>query len=143
MKIAILGAPATHTAALWEQLQLQLGADAPCTLVDAGAPAHDLTEYKALAGAGLILLLGLAPQHGAETRAADQALRSELNRLALPYALIHGAGPAQLDNAMQAIRHALGTAQGSTPRGRWKWACDKCSDPQCEHRLFAELTAQV
>ena len=22
---------------------------------------------------------------------------------------------------------------------RWTWACDKCSDPECEHRLFTAL----
>jgi hypothetical protein len=22
---------------------------------------------------------------------------------------------------------------------RWTWNCDKCSDPECEHRLFTAL----
>ena len=23
--------------------------------------------------------------------------------------------------------------------GEWTWACEKCSDPQCEHRLFTRM----
>jgi hypothetical protein len=34
----------------------------------------------------------------------------------------------------------LGERPATSPEEtRWKWVCDKCSDPECEHRLFTGL----
>jgi nicotinamide riboside kinase len=71
----------------------------------------------------------------------DALLRKKLAESGVPYKVIYGVGAERVHNAMLAIgagpRDAAKTAASS-----WVWACDKCSDPECEHRLFSRLTAR-
>ncbi len=91
----------------------------------------------------------------------DALLRQALDAAALPYHVVYGSGPARLQAALQALEGAMQTpydgaadatkkiavnALFTSPAGQntsenmaWKWVCDKCSDPQCEHRLFSQL----
>jgi nicotinamide riboside kinase len=72
----------------------------------------------------------------------DQTLRAALSQHAQPFALVYGTGAARCANALQAIRfHLREPAALKTAPSRWRWPCEKCSDPACEHRLFSALLA--
>ena len=47
-----------------------------------------------------------------------------------PNALARATKPLQVDEAL--ARNATAS------KSRWAWACDKCSDPECERRLFTQ-----
>jgi nicotinamide riboside kinase len=79
----------------------------------------------------------------------DELLRAALVQANLPFAVVHGQGGERLVNAWNAINAVADpeTRANAAPRARaapasWSWACDKCSDPACEHRLFSDLVAQ-
>lgn len=76
----------------------------------------------------------------------DALVRSLLQRAGVAYQVVYGSGPARLQGALVALEAAgvlpAGLAQreaGAGSRRAWTWACDKCSDPECEHRLFTQL----
>lgn len=94
---------------------------------------------------------------------ADSLLRSVLGCASLDYQVVYGTGAARLENALRALRaidaidaiqsvafYAYGTgARDRFPSQKqgnpattavWTWPCDKCSDPDCEHRLFTRLS---
>jgi hypothetical protein len=62
--------------------------------------------------------------------------------------VVYGSGEERLHNALLAIdaAHARqGMAQTGAVAARLDgqtrpWRCGKCSDPDCEHRLFSGLT---
>jgi nicotinamide riboside kinase len=66
----------------------------------------------------------------------DALVREALERARLPYRVVYGTGNERLMNALAAIGSA--TQPRDSPRP-WTWSCDKCSDPDCEHRLFTAL----
>lgn len=81
-------------------------------------------------------------------------LRTVLAQYGVAFSMVYGTGAARTDQALQAIRYALGapgpgsasstqsthsTRSTRSVRSGWRWACEKCSDPQCEHRLFQDL----
>lgn len=78
----------------------------------------------------------------------DALVRGALTGAGLPYAVVHGSGARRLDNAWNVINRAAQTAdspdlaRAATPEGSWRWSCEKCSDPACEHRLFTDLVAR-
>jgi len=78
---------------------------------------------------------------GPEVRdAVDTQIREALARARIPYRMVYGSGDERLRNALVAIDSASPEderANGSARR--WTWSCDKCSDPECEHRLFSLL----
>jgi nicotinamide riboside kinase len=76
----------------------------------------------------------------------DALLRAALSRSGVTWQVIYGHGAARLEKAMNAIYSiadrdlsTLGNGQNSSKSGAWSWPCDKCSDPDCEHRLFTGL----
>jgi hypothetical protein len=138
MNVAILGASDTDAAGLLEQLQTRLG-NACCLSVVTLQILHQPQDRSALADLDLVLLLGLELHGSPQLRHADQTLRTALNQSAIPYAPVHGNAAARLDSALQAIHYALGTPRATPRASPWKWACEKCSDPDCEHRLFSDL----
>lgn len=79
----------------------------------------------------------------------DALLRSQLASGGIPYKVVYGSGDERLQSALFAINFAAPpthTASASGTKGlkksrNWVWTCDKCSDPECEHRLFTSLTA--
>ena len=78
----------------------------------------------------------------------DAKVRAALSRGGIAYTVVHGSGDERLANAWSAInsiaRSAGGTGAGARfglKKPAWTWACDKCSDPDCEHRLFSNLVA--
>ncbi|WP_328700290.1 ATP-binding protein [Caenimonas soli] len=66
----------------------------------------------------------------------DALIRAALARAKVPYRLVYGSGEERLANALAAIGSATPSGPPSRP---WAWSCDKCSDPDCEHRLFTGL----
>jgi len=65
----------------------------------------------------------------------DALVREALAKAQVPYRVVYGSGPGRLAQAMAAI----GLAQDPVRQPAWKAQCDRCSDPDCEHRLFARL----
>lgn len=79
-------------------------------------------------------------QRDSETvrKAVDHRLREVLTQHQIPFTTLYGQGNARTDAALQAI--AYQTAGPRTgPQSDWKWTCDKCSDADCEHRMFSRL----
>ncbi len=73
----------------------------------------------------------------------DEVLRTQMQAAALPFHAVYGLGPARLKAALRIVEQALDTRlipkdpsieQATTP-----WACERCSDPDCERRLFSRL----
>lgn len=96
----------------------------------------------------LLLGLDLAPAHPdmPMCHRVDQLLRQALARGGIAYQVIYGQDGARLQQALAAIDgQAFSPAPAAAGRGEarthWVWACDKCSDPQCEHRLLTDLIA--
>jgi hypothetical protein len=84
----------------------------------------------------------IASQH-----AADAALRERLIRAGRSFVVIYGLGADRLTSSLCAINSIAKSVYQSGARGQfrskfdqnWAWDCDKCSDAQCEHRLFTRL----
>jgi nicotinamide riboside kinase len=70
----------------------------------------------------------------------DALIREALARANIAYRMVYGIGTQRLQNALAAI-DAVSAAERATGGSKrpWVWACDKCSDPECEHRLFTGL----
>ena len=85
----------------------------------------------------------------------DALLRAALQRGGIAVRTIYGLGDERLKQVLTALPNQLRHSRaGGNPvqasvdsrvRGNdeparpWVWACDKCSDPECEHRLFSAL----
>ena len=69
----------------------------------------------------------------------DTLVREMLDGAGVAYRVIYGSGRERLASALAAIDASL----APRPAVRdWVWQCDKCSDPDCEHRLFTQLLGQ-
>ncbi|MFM8863573.1 MAG: hypothetical protein ACKOFG_01360 [Limnohabitans sp.] len=146
-QIVVLGAPGTGAEAMRTQLHLALAAHPALKLSDAPSPSNSHS---------FALLMGLDPsprspaERAAQSR-GDAQLRQELQALGLPFQVVYGDGDARLSHALlalglpttdEAARQSRETAQFDLNRGRTPWSCEKCSDPECEHKLFTGLLGQ-
>ena len=107
--------------------------------------SYDLTL---LTGLDLPWVADGLQRDGAHVREpVDALVRAALDGVGIAYRIVYGSGTARLDNALFAINSAttcggIKSAQASfrsenvTSR---PWACEKCSDPDCEHKLFSGL----
>jgi nicotinamide riboside kinase len=107
-------------------------------------------------GYDLTLLTGLdlpwvadgLQRDGPHVRApVDAMVRRALAAAGVDFRVIYGTGAERLANALAVIEPPpAGKDGGSSPPAaasptvRWAWACEKCGDPDCEHRLFSALT---
>ena len=77
----------------------------------------------------------------------DALVRAALDGAGISYRIVYGSGTARLDNALFAINsialcgdtlgaQAIFRSENVTAR---PWSCEKCSDPECEHKLFSGL----
>ena len=113
-------------------------------IAQAGVGAEFSPEFSFELTAGKLpaLTLLIAPDAGPD----DSGLREQLALERNPYSVLHGDASARLASAWQLLRAllALPTAAAAPEPARraWSWACDKCSDPACEHRLFQDLLAK-
>jgi nicotinamide riboside kinase len=70
----------------------------------------------------------------------DALVREALQEAGVAYRVVYGRGEERTRNALAPVLAVLGESRaGDTERVRWTWSCEKCSDPECEHRLFAAL----
>jgi len=69
----------------------------------------------------------------------DARLRDVLQREGLAFCMVYGNGPERMASAL-AVLEPGASALAQTSRA-WRWLCDKCSDSDCEHRLFSDLQA--
>ena len=85
----------------------------------------------------------------------DTLLRQSLQSAGITFEVIYGQGDERLQSALQALHRYLIKSEDTTnsiaPRAdsmpasgqrslkKWQWNCEKCSDPDCEHRLFRLL----
>ena len=81
----------------------------------------------------------------------DGLLRQSLSQAGLAFRVIYGQGLARLNNALLALGlppqdkaawDRRESAQFALNEGRTPWLCEKCSDAECEHRLFTGLLAR-
>lgn len=102
---------------------------------------HTTYDMTLVTGLDLPWVADGIQRDGVATRALiDGKLREVLQRYQLPYVAIYGTGANRLQCARDAISHYQ---RNPIPRSehdtQWKWACDTCSDADCEHRLFSGL----
>lgn len=149
-KIAVLGAPGTGAEALALDLQQRI-ATTSAQIVCADEPG----DYPQ---ATLTLLMGLdlpcPPDQKVAREAADARLRAVLERSGTAYRVVYGQGERRIENALNAIKKIAVSAYGISAGGTFDsdssprsarlraWNCEKCSDPECEHRLFSALTGR-
>lgn len=78
----------------------------------------------------------------------DALLRAALARGKIDYQVVYGTGELRFANALKCIEAFTlarqSQRQQASPRDmtletRQTWACERCSDPECEHRLFTSL----
>lgn len=147
-RIALLGASGSGKTWLATQLAQAFAGSGHTFQIDEAATLEALAVPPSS-----ILLLGLDLSPPTQTQLhADQALRQALVAAAAPFQVIYGQGQERLRNALQALKTARADAvpDGTdTPslanpekRKLWVWACEKCSDPVCEHRLLSGLLAK-
>ena len=107
--------------------------------------SYDLTL---LTGLDLPWVADGLQRDGAHVREpVDALVRAALDGAGIGYRIVYGSGSARLDNALFAINSAAscGGILGAKASFRSEnvasrpWACEKCSDPDCEHKLFSGL----
>lgn len=81
---------------------------------------------------------------GAHIRATiDARIRQALTQANIPYRVVYGTGQARLHSALCSLGLQVSTSNdthlesGSAQRKNWQ--CERCSDPDCEHRLFTRF----
>jgi hypothetical protein len=119
---------------------------------EVAADALDLqatSDGRAAAGCDICLLLPWdegrsdAAGKGLAGLQAHQALRQALLAQQRPFAVLRGTPAQQVEQALAALarRHASLMPAGAQTLGRpgWQSLCEKCDDPECEHRLLSQL----
>ncbi|RFP82305.1 ATPase [Hydrogenophaga borbori] len=170
LTVALLGGPLTGKRTLARQLREALDARGIAGVVIADATAlmaaaHNELRFndrglwpEALAAQrriGLTLLMGLDlpwepggrfSDSPAVREATDTLLRRELQGAGIGFQTVYGHGARRLQAALRAVGAALGREllpdDPLLRDGSGRWACEACSDPDCEHRLFSALLAR-
>ncbi|NBQ86603.1 MAG: ATPase [Betaproteobacteria bacterium] len=75
----------------------------------------------------------------------DQLLRQSLEAAGIAYRVVYGQGPQRATQALLAIEamaagDALMRSEKRLQAQTRPWRCGRCSDADCEHRLFRDLT---
>jgi hypothetical protein len=141
--IRLLGAPGTGKTRLAAELAKALSAGSHA------GPLFTVEDNPGLPHAnpagGATLLMGLdvpvPPAFATLQQAADGALRDALALSGISYQVVYGQGEQRLRSALAALQGAARASGDQDSRARWTWACDNCSDPQCERRLLSDLLA--
>lgn len=102
---------------------------------------RDLAHYDHVLVTGLDLpwVADGLQRDGAHVREpVDALLRAALADSRIAYRTIYGTGETRLGHALSGLPVAR-DAWLSAREARAGWVCDKCSDPDCERRLFSRL----
>ena len=124
-RVGLLGAPGTGRTQLARELSPH-------------AQATELPDAAAASGCDAVLVLGLDLPSAAGGEAEDARIRGALQSAGIPFQVVYGRGAQRLRSALQALGLAPTPDEGNAGRA-WNWVCEKCSDPECEHRLFTRL----
>lgn len=146
--IRLLGAVGTGKTQLASELAAALSVGPhtlarPFTVLD--DPALHAPDQESHAGPTLLMGLDLPAPHALcdARQTTDRALRAELGAASIPYQVVYGHGAQRLKSALRALDEWLPgadvQAEGTGKHTPWVWACDNCSDPQCERRLLSDL----
>jgi hypothetical protein len=165
MKIAIVGAHCTGKTWLANALANEPG-NAMDSAIESPMDGlrtisiHDALALNTASDFDLILLMGLDWQPGSgghfntEAREKeDNQIRAHLQSHGLDFTVVYGNPPTRLTTARCSLHAKYATvlvaasafpepivaAISSKTGQKWNWECDKCSDPECEHRLFTAL----
>lgn len=136
-RVGVLGAPGTGRTWLAREL-----ASHHCT-TELGV--EELADPAAAPSCDALLLMGLDLPSAVGHEADDARIRAQLQSGGRVFQVVYGQGPQRLHGALQALEAAGVLPAGSAPRlpepprRAWLAACEKCSDPDCEHRLFTRL----
>jgi len=117
--------------------------------IEAAARRHAATYQLTLLGG----LEGPAPD--ASSEALHARLRGALHAAQIPYQVLYGDMQARVRQASSALMALAGVRRTTAaaaekqapasaadrPLRMRSWACEKCSDPECEHQLFQRLIA--
>lgn len=162
--LCILGAAHSGATELHQALLAKLGADAVRRIAPAQGATAALLD---LPPGATVVLAGLdwpCPDTELESRLQeDTQLRALLQRQAHTYRVIYGTEAHRLAAVLALVQPAHQTKEPASPpstaastqpndeesplgstasqrRARMRaWGCEKCSDPECEHRLFTSL----
>lgn len=106
------------------------------------AAQHAKCEVTLVTGLDVLWQPDGIQRDGEHARApVDALLRHALGNAQLAYHTVYGLGLQRLENAMNCIAaRAVNTwtTEQNSPK-KWVGMCDKCSDADCEHQLFAQL----
>jgi hypothetical protein len=156
-KIVILGAQGSGKSWLAARLAEALaGNGTGHSIIERASLPADITSFDVVVLMGLDLAFSdpaipVVQRITLETQ--DQALRDSLARLGTKFHVIYGHGDARLQQALSVIappstmNSVAGYAISTRPivqsalknSENWRWSCEKCSDPDCEHQLFTRL----
>lgn len=133
-RLLLLGEAASATLKLCQQRP----EFADWALEALNSPDDSLFEASLTPGTKLLLLS--PPQTNATNTAlaAEAAFRTLLLQRGMSYSVVHAEDGGWLQGVLQACGHATRPERQTLRR----WACDACSDPDCEHRLFQDLLAR-
>jgi hypothetical protein len=141
--VRLLGAPGTGKTRLAAELTAALSAEKHAasmfTVYDNPALPH--TDPTVCTTLLMGLDLPAPPASEGLQQATDRALRNTLAQAGVNYQVVYGHGEQRLRSALAALRGASSASVERDSRPRWVWACDNCSDPQCERRLLSDLLA--
>jgi nicotinamide riboside kinase len=114
----------------------------------AGAAHADSVQHTLVTALDLPWVADGLQRDGEHVRGPiDAMLRDLLTAHGIGWSLISGSGDARVDNALNAVTPLLGRraasnsglftrlAQRQAAQPAWKWVCEKCDVPDCEHRL--------
>lgn len=111
-----------------------------CSLYESALDHQRSFDLTLLTGLDLTWVADGIQRDGVAMRQrVDQRLREVLLQQGIAFSTVYGTGEARTRNALQAIAYAQGQRPDTGPAGKWRWPCEKCSDPECEHRLFSAL----
>ncbi|MES2423360.1 MAG: ATP-binding protein [Pseudomonadota bacterium] len=112
---------------------------------------HALYDLTLVMGLDVPWVADGLQRDGPHVRApVDALLRLALARGGVAYSVVYGSGAARAANAWACIERGMArrhdspsTVRVENEDGAYRpWSCDKCSDPDCEHRLFSRLRAK-
>ena len=144
MKLGLYGA--SGTARTW--LATALLAAHPTLQINQDIEAHDVDACD------LVLLMGLeASALDTSIELEDMQLRARLAKSGKVFHVLYGSKEARLQTAQLLLNlqgatllaannadfSTASSTNSSENQENWRWNCDKCSDPDCEHRLFTGL----